>query len=136
MGVLGGNGDTDLAGDTLVPQDLQEALDLRATPDEGLDEGYPLPTQLALANADRILRRMPALFPTRLDVYPTPDGEGVSVHPPYLSHKIIKHCLYFAGLVPPIHIVLKIRESGSVKRVTATIHSANADLRNQLGLQH
>ena len=82
MGVLGGNGDTDLAGDTLVPQDLQEALDdLRATPDEGLDEGYPLPTQLALANADRILRRMHALFPTRLEVYPTPDGEVAIVAP-------------------------------------------------------
>ena len=64
MGVLGGNGDTDLAGDTLVPQDLQEALeDLRATPDEGLDEGNPLPT--------------------RLEVYPTPDGEvaSPSIHP-------------------------------------------------------
>ena len=63
-------------------QELEEALvDLRATPSEAMDEGYPQPTQLALANAERILRWMYALLPTRLEVYPTPDGELAVVAP-------------------------------------------------------
>ena len=63
-------------------QELEEALvDLRATPNEAMDEGYSEPTQLALANAERILRRMYALLPTRLEVYPTPDGELAVVAP-------------------------------------------------------
>ena len=63
-------------------QDLEEALeDLRTTPDEAIDEAYPQPTQLALANAGRMLRRMHALLPTRLEVYPTPDGEIAIVAP-------------------------------------------------------
>ena len=66
---------------SLRPQ-LKEALeDLRATPDEAMDEGYPQPTQLALANAGRVLRLMHTLLPTRLEVYPTPDGEVALVAP-------------------------------------------------------
>lgn len=63
-------------------QALEEALaDLRATPEEARHEGYPQPTQLALANAGRILHRMYALRPTRLEAYPTPDGEVAVVAP-------------------------------------------------------
>lgn len=66
----------------LLPQDLEEALDdLRATPKEAVEEGYPQPTQLALANAGRILRQMYALHPTRLEIYATPDGEVAIVAP-------------------------------------------------------
>lgn len=65
-----------------LPQDLEAALaDLRATTGEAKEEGYPPPTQLALSNAKRILRRMYALLPTRLEVYPTPDGEVAIVAP-------------------------------------------------------
>ena len=70
------------AGAPSVRQDLEEALeDLGATPDEAIEEGYPQPTQLALANAGRILRGMHAQFPSRLEVYPTPDGEVAIVAP-------------------------------------------------------
>lgn len=65
-----------------LPQGLEAALeDLRDAPAEAEDEGYPQPTQLALSNAERILRQMHALFPTRLEVYPTPDGELAIVAP-------------------------------------------------------
>ena len=61
---------------------LEAALeDLRAVPAEAKEEGYSPPTQLALSNAKRVLRRMYALFPTRLEVYPTPDGEVAIVAP-------------------------------------------------------
>lgn len=82
--------------DTVVPlrrQELEEALeDLRATPDEALDEGYPQPTPLALANAGRILHRMHALLPTRLEVYPTPDGEVAVVAPGALRRSVMVLC--------------------------------------------
>lgn len=66
----------------LLPRDLEEALDdLRATPREAVEKGYSAPTQLALTNAERILRQMYALSPIRLEVYPTPDGEVAIVAP-------------------------------------------------------
>lgn len=66
----------------LLRRDLEEALkDLRETSSEAADEGYPQPTQLALAGAERVLRRMHALRRSRLEVYPTPDGEVAVVAP-------------------------------------------------------
>ena len=56
-------------------------LDLRSTPDEAKDEGYPQPTQRALDHAERILRRMDMMVAARLEVYPTPDGEVAIVAP-------------------------------------------------------
>ena len=77
----------------LLQQDLEEALeDLRATPDEAVEEGYPEPTELALINARRILRRMHTLFPTRLEVYPTPDGEVAIVAPGAPRHSVMVLC--------------------------------------------
>ena len=73
--------------------DLDEALeDLRATPTEAMDEGYPQPAKLALVNAERILRRMHALLPTRLEVYPTPDGEVAIVAPVAPRHSVMVLC--------------------------------------------
>ena len=66
----------------MLLRDLEEALaDLRATPEEAVEQGYTRPTALALANAGRILRQMHALHQTRLEVYPTPDGEVAIVVP-------------------------------------------------------
>ena len=65
-----------------LPQGLEAALeDLSGAPAEAAEEGYPQPTQLALSNAKRILRRMHALFGARLEVYPTQDGEVAIVAP-------------------------------------------------------
>lgn len=74
--------DTWNAAPPLLRQDLENALeDLRTTPDEATDEGFPQPTELALTNAGRILRQMYAMLPTRLEVYPTPEGEVAIVAP-------------------------------------------------------
>ena len=76
-----------------VPHDLEEALeDLRAAPDEAMDEGYLPPTKLVLANAGRILRRMHTLLPTRFEVYPTPDGEVAIVAPGAPRHSVMVLC--------------------------------------------
>ena len=87
---------TDGAWNTVAPvlsQELEEALEaLRATPDEATDEGYPQPTELVLANAGRILRRMHTLLPIRLEVYPTPDGEIAIVAPGVTRRSVMVLC--------------------------------------------
>ncbi len=55
--------------------ELNDALrDLRETSDEARDEG-PQPSDMALGNAERLLREMYGISPRRFEVYPTPDGE-------------------------------------------------------------
>ena len=55
---------------------LNDALrDLEEVKIEAHEEGFPLPSDIALANAGRLLRAMYAIAPRRFEVYPTPDGE-------------------------------------------------------------
>lgn len=56
--------------------DLRDALnDLDETTAEAQEEEFPTPSDLALANARRLLLAMYKLSPQRFEVYPTPDGE-------------------------------------------------------------
>ena len=56
--------------------ELNDALgDLRNATDEASEEAFPFPSDVALANADRLLREMHRISPRRYEVYPTPDGE-------------------------------------------------------------
>ena len=90
--------DTSTHGDgnataTPLPQGLEAALeDLRCALAEAEEEGYPQPSQLALSHAKRIVRRMHALFPTRLEVYPTQDGEVAIVAPGIPRRSVMVLC--------------------------------------------
>lgn len=42
---------------------------------EASEEGFPLPSDVALENAERLLRSMYEVTPRRFEVYPMPDGE-------------------------------------------------------------
>ncbi|MDE0333390.1 MAG: hypothetical protein OXI64_00405 [Defluviicoccus sp.] len=56
--------------------DLRDALnDLEEVSAEAREEEFPIPSDLALANARRLLLAMYKLSPRRFEVYPTPDGE-------------------------------------------------------------
>lgn len=56
--------------------ELNDALhELREAKGEACDEGFPLPSDIALENAERLLREMYEISPRRFEVYPTPDGE-------------------------------------------------------------
>ena len=56
--------------------DLQDTLlDLDRVTAEAREEGLPIPSDLALANARRLLLAIYRLSPQRFEVYPTPDGE-------------------------------------------------------------
>ena len=43
--------------------------------DEADEEGFPIPSEIALKNAEHLLREMYLISPRRFEVYPTPDGE-------------------------------------------------------------
>ncbi len=51
---------------------LRDLEDVRA---EAGEEGFPLPSDEALANARHLLIEMHEISPRRFEVYPTPDGE-------------------------------------------------------------
>jgi len=56
--------------------ELNDVLrDLREARNEARDEGFPQPSDIALGNADRLLKEMYGISPRRFEVYPTPDGE-------------------------------------------------------------
>ncbi len=59
-----------------IPPDLSDALEehQHAT-NEAEEEGFPLPSDLALTNSERLLRKMHKISPQQYEVYPTPDAE-------------------------------------------------------------
>ena len=58
------------------PGSLVNALrDLGEVTDEASEEGFPVPSDTALATAVHLLKEMHAISPRRFEVYPTPDGE-------------------------------------------------------------
>ncbi len=62
--------------------ELGEALhDLRSSIEEAQEEEFPIPSGIAMENAEQFIRDMYALSPRRLEVYPTPDGEIAVVAP-------------------------------------------------------
>ncbi len=82
-----------LAVSSVLSGDLQDAMaDLRTAPDEADEEGYPLPKEIALSNAKRILQRLYALWPIRFEVHPTPDGEIAVVAPGGFGRSVMVLC--------------------------------------------
>lgn len=56
--------------------ELAETLrDLHESRAEAREEDYPIPSDTALENAERLLNAMYRISPRRFEVYPTPDGE-------------------------------------------------------------
>ena len=50
-------------------------LDLDDAEREALEDGFPIPSKLALENARRLVHAMYGISGRRYEVYPTPDGE-------------------------------------------------------------
>ena len=73
--------------------ELNDALhDLRETRDEARDEGFPQPSDIALENAERLLREMYGISPRRFEVYPTPNGEIAIDAPAGQGRSVILLC--------------------------------------------
>lgn len=76
-----------------VTRDLAEAReDLRATGDEAIAMGYPLPSKRAFENAVSLLTTMYEAAPQRFEVYPTPDGEIAIDSSPAPGRSVIVLC--------------------------------------------
>ncbi len=62
--------------------DLRDALvELKEASDYAREEGFPIPSQSAITNAERLLKELRKISSLHLEVYPTPDGE-IAVHVP------------------------------------------------------
>ena len=60
----------------MLDTQLRDALhDWNRVKHEAAEEGYPIPTDIALENSRRVLISMYSISPRRFEVYPTPDGE-------------------------------------------------------------
>lgn len=60
--------------------------DMRDVAEEAREEAYPVPSDLAFRNADRLLKAIYVWYPRRFEVYPTPDGE-IAIHAHVPSEK-------------------------------------------------
>ena len=68
--------DSTSSSDFAPDAELTEAIyDLRNARDEAREEGFPLPSDTALQNAEILLKEVYGISPRRFEVYPTPDGE-------------------------------------------------------------
>ena len=73
-------------------RDLDAALsDLAQAADEAREDGFEPPPELAIRNADRLLRDMYAHRPCRFDVYPTQDRE-VAIYAPEDERSVLVLC--------------------------------------------
>ena len=60
---------------------LGALTDLQEVSDYACEEGFPLPSDAAIDNAERLLRDVHKITPLYLEVYPTQDGE-IAIHAP------------------------------------------------------
>ena len=68
--------DSDLVAVVVDEDVLSEMLDdLNGAIEEAREEEFPIPSQVAMANAGRLLSEMHQILPRRFEIYPTPDGE-------------------------------------------------------------
>ena len=75
------------------PADLSDALrDLQDVALEALEEGLPQPSETAMKNATRLVRAIYGLYPCRLEVYPTADGEVAIDTPSQHGASVIVLC--------------------------------------------
>ena len=72
---------------------LGDALrDLEGVSDEAREENLPVPSDMALGNARRLLYAMYRILPRRFEVYPMPDG-GIAIHVPGgTGHSVLLLC--------------------------------------------
>ena len=93
--------------------DLNDALsDLREARDEALEEGFPLPSAIAVENATRLLRQMYRILPGRFEIYPTQDGEIAIDAPGGYGQSVILYCKAEGGALCLVNIGGKHRHAG------------------------
>ena len=80
-------------GTRRFPVELFNALDdLQCANVESDEEGFPCPSDLAIGNADRLLREMYGISRRRYEVYPTADGEIAIDAPGGFGRSVVVLC--------------------------------------------
>ena len=76
-----------------IPTSLADALaDLHDARQEATEEEFTAPSDLALQNAECLLRAMHKILPCRYEVYPMPDGEIAIDAPTSFGTAVIAMC--------------------------------------------
>ena len=70
---------------------LDMLADLRGARGEAADEGFPPPSDLAIAEAERVLKATRRFSTRRFEVYPTPDGE-IAIDAPIDGGSVLLLC--------------------------------------------
>ena len=65
--------------------------DLQDVIEEAREEGYPIPSNLAISNAKLLLERLYRFTPRRYEVYPTPDAE-IAIDAPGDGGSVVVFC--------------------------------------------
>ncbi len=87
------------------PSDLKAALtDLREAREEAREEGFSLPSCLAIENATRLLQEMYSILPRRFEVYPMPDGEIAIDAPGGYGRSVVLLCYSDGGALCSVNI--------------------------------
>ena len=114
---------------------LKDALlDLREARDEAREEGFPEPSDMALENAERLLREMYGISPRRFEVYPTPDGEIAIDAPDGQGQSVLLLCDSEGGALCLVNMNghhRRARYSTTKTLPDGFVHEALADLKHQ-----
>lgn len=78
--------------------------DLDGAAEEAGEEGFPQPSELALKNARRLLQDLYRLRPSRLEAYPTPDGEIALVAPGGRGRSVLVLCDSDGGVLCSVNL--------------------------------
>ena len=66
----------DISNELFTPAGLNDVLaDLQEVIDEAREEGFPVPSDIAIENSEQLIKNLYEISPDRYGVYPTQDGE-------------------------------------------------------------
>ena len=120
-----------------IDKELASLLaDLREASDEAREEGYPIPSEIALGNAERLLKEIYTTSPKRYEVYPTPDGEIAIDAPGGYNRSVLLLCDSQGGALCLVNMDgnhRRARYSSSERLPDGFIREALAELETQAG---
>ena len=85
--------------------------DLDSAAEEAGEEGFPQPSDLALKNARRLLQDLYRLRPSRLEAYPTPNGEVALVAPGGPGRSVLVLCDSDGGVLCSVNLTGRHRRA-------------------------
>lgn len=114
---------------------LAEALDdLDEVIQESQEDGFPAPSELAIQNANRLIREMYLILSMRFEVYPMPDGEIAISAPGGRGQSVITVCDSAGGVLCSVNMNgahRRARYSGASSLPDGFLREALAELASQ-----